>query len=221
MQNQTGPQGGVLPTALELISALTEAQYQQLHRFAAKRLQRLAGSPGRQRLRGMLSSGDLVNQAIEKVLLGDQHPGKGRALSARNRQSLGAFLACLTGIINSDLSTLVNSAEARCEHLPMPPEGEAPLTTLDTDRSDPLVNLERQDLKEELFLRLHQETQDRPELRPIIDHWETHYLEDHRIARRDFDRRQVWRLRQMARAILAELAREVQPASPSGMEMLL
>ena len=64
-------------------------------------------------------------------------------------------------------------------------------------------------MQRELFARLREQAA--PELRPVIDYWEPNYLADDCIARGEFDRRLVHRVRLLARAILAELAREIQP----------
>ena len=223
MQPQNGPRqaGSGLPTALDLVTALTEEQHHQLHGFAVKRLRRLASNPKLQRLLGLLCPGDLINQAIEKVLLGDQHPGQGRRLSARNRENNGSFIACLTGIINSDLSNLIRSEEAQCEHLPISSDTESTVAEETSEKVHPLINVEREDLKAELFRRLRQSTQSNPELWPILDHWEQHFLEEQHIVHGLFDRRQVWRVRQLARDILAQLSGELNLAAPSGMELLL
>jgi hypothetical protein len=83
------------------VSALTEAQHQQLHRHAATRLKRAAMKPGMERaamkpgmervLAGRIP-GDLVNDALEAILAGEDSSGKGRKLPAKARRSVEGFV---------------------------------------------------------------------------------------------------------------------------------
>jgi hypothetical protein len=225
LSSQTGRQeqqsSSSRSTAAELLASLTEQQHNYLIAFAAKRLQRLRGNAPWQRILACVAPEDCVNRSIEKVLLGDTHPKKGRTLAAHNRASLDAFLACLTGIINSDLSHLISSTEAQCEHVPVQTEAETSHGVELAEEWNPSVALELQDLKEALFSRLRQVVSKRQALCPIIDSWEASFLADHRIPNQGFDRRLVWEVRRLARDILTDLARELTPGAPTGMEMLL
>src|SRR5665213_4279056 len=80
--NNNGPHesGSSLPTALQLVTALTEEQKQQLRDFAGKRMRRIAGTPGMDRFLAGARPDDFVNAALEKALLGDTCPKKGRRL---------------------------------------------------------------------------------------------------------------------------------------------
>ena len=62
------------PTVLEIVTALTELQQQQLRDFARKRIRRLSRSPGLARFLTSQTPEDLVNSALEKLLLGKVHP---------------------------------------------------------------------------------------------------------------------------------------------------
>ena len=208
-----------LPTALQLVSALTEEQHQQLTDFASKRMRRLAGVPGMDRFLAGMEPDDLVHAALEKLLQGDAHPKQGRRLSAKNRRSPEAFILCVMGIINSDLSNATHSLEASFSHLPLGDAETEPGAVEVSEPIDLVQLLERRDGKRELFARLRQRAE--PELQPIIEYWEPNYLTDDCIARGQFDRRLVYRVRLLTCEIFAELAREIQPEGPTGREMLM
>jgi hypothetical protein len=215
------PTGSSLPTALQLVSALTEEQHQTLKGFAAKRMRRLRAAPGMERCLGGKSPEELVHDAFEKVLQGDSHPRKGRKLSAKNRQSTDAFIDCVRGIINSDLSNLVRSFEVSVPHVPLgDPEAEPDTVEL-SDPGNFVRQLEQRDTQRELFVRLEQLLQNEPALEPIIRHWHEHYQVSDRIAGPEFDVNLVYRVRQHAQRILHELAKEGQANDVTGMEMLL
>jgi hypothetical protein len=219
--NNNGPHesGSSLPTALQLVTALTEEQKQQLRDFAGKRMRRIAGTPGMDRFLAGARPDDFVNAALEKALLGDTCPKKGRRLSVKNRQSTEAFVSCLMGIVNSDLSNAVNGAEASFSHLPWGNAETEPGTVEAPEPVDPGRLLEERDQQRELFARLRKQAG--PELQPIIDGWEPNYLSSNGIAHREFDRRLVHRVRLLAREIITDLAREIQPQDPNGMEPLM
>ena len=85
------------PTATDLLEAITPHQEQQLAAFARQRLRRLASTRWLQRYFAAIDPEDLVQEAKLKVLIGEQFPRAGRRLKPRNRASLEAFLACLSG----------------------------------------------------------------------------------------------------------------------------
>jgi len=216
MQNINGPHNtsGAFPTALQLVTALTENDYQQLYAFADIRMRQVKRTPGSERLMGLNTPADFVHSAIAQALLGDAEPGQGRRLSDRQRASQPAFLAGLGSIINSELSNLLTSAEAGCEHLEFPDEVPA------GGAGNPRSRLERADLKRALFARLRPLVEHDAELTAIADAWEPDFLEDDRINRSGFDRRKVHQVRRLARGILAELAHDADPGTPDGMELL-
>ena len=112
---------------------------------------------------------EIVHSALEKVLIGDTHPKKGRKLSVKNRQSTAAFALCVMGIINSQLSNAINAAEASFLHLPLG-DAETERGTVDVPGAiDPGQLLEQRDTKRELFARLREQAG--PELHPIVDDW--------------------------------------------------
>ena len=212
----------MLPNASQLLASLTEAQHQQLTGFAAKRLQRLATSPSRQRLLGLLTPEDLFHQAVEKLLLGESDVRRGRRLSLRNRQNAAAFLHCVEGIINSDLNARLNSSEASYEHLSLDAERtETGASNELPDSLDLFAIVVRRDLKAVFFARLREWAATTPHLRLIIDHWEYGFLFDDRIAGAAFDQNHVNQVRHRGRALLKELAQEVEPNVADGREMLL
>ena len=181
-------------------------------------MRRITGAPGMDRFLAGKMPDEIVHSALEKVLLGDTHAKKGRKLSVKNRQSTAAFALCVMGIINSQLSNAINAAEASFLHLPLG-DAETERGTVDVPGAiDPGQLLEQRDTKRELFARLREQAG--PELHPIVDDWEPNYPGDF-IARGGFDRRQVHRVRLLARAILVDLARELPLQAPTGMEMLM
>ena len=213
------PAGSALPTALQLVTALTEAHQQQLLDFAAKRIRRVRRSLGMERFLAGKTSADLVNGALEKLLLGDTHPKKGRHLPVKNRQSLETFLHGVRNVINSELSNAVTALETTCEHVPLGDAETEPGSVEPTDPVDLVRLLERRDLQRELFSRLRQRAA--PDLQPIVEHWAPRFLSDDRIARGAFDRRRVSQVRRLAREILTELAQELQTRPVRGVDLLL
>src|ERR1035441_7747327 len=98
--------GSSLPTALQLVTALTENQHQRLLAHAAKRMRRLLSVPEMERCLARKSPDDIVHDSLQKVLLGESHQKEGRKLSLKGRQSTDDFLAFVQGIINSDVSKI-------------------------------------------------------------------------------------------------------------------
>lgn len=179
------------------------------------RIERTAGSA---RCFVGITPEDIVHDALQRLLLGDTDPRKGRKLSPRNRRSQEAFLRCVMGVINSIVGNAIRSVEFSIVHVPLACGGATGGVDL-PDRVDAVKRLEHRDVKRELFARLRQQAS--PELQPIIDYWEPRYFADDTLARAGHDRRQVYRVRILAREILRTLAREFQPQSVRGMEMIL
>lgn len=208
-----------LPTALELVTNLNEAQRQQLREFARKRMRRLIRSPGMSRYLVRHSPDDLVNSALEKLLAGDVHSDQGRKLPAKHRGDPELFLQWVMGTINSLLSNAVRGAEFSFPHLTLGESLGDPNSVELCDPLDAARQLANRDLRRELFLRLREQAP--PELQIIIDAWELTALADSRIPRGEFDRRQVYRVRVIAREILETLSREMRTGLPAdGRELL-
>jgi hypothetical protein len=214
-----GPQRNASPspTALALVSALTEKQHQQLRDFAAARMRKFDGSAGMDRFLGSRKAEDLVHAALEKVLAGEADPKNGRRLSHKNRRSAQAFLDCLKGIINSLLSNARRRSETRILHLPFGCGAieDGAVTVADPSSQD--KHLELRDTQRVLLARLRQIAE--PEMLPLLDDWEAN---GDFIAPEGFDRRLVYRARVLTQQVLTDMARELLPATQvTGMEMLL
>ena len=220
-KGKRGKIGVLFPSASKLLDNLTEVQHRHLRAFAARRLGRLVFAAAWPRILARTSPDDLVHRAVEKVLDGERNPRQGRTLSARDRASTDAFVACLTGIINSELSHLICSAEARYGHVSAQTGEETSDDVVEVaDPRNLRTTVELRDLKVALFRNLRAATVDRPKLWPIIDAWETVFLEDLRIPTTGFDRRLVSELRELARGIYTRLTRAARPKAPKGVEML-
>jgi hypothetical protein len=229
MLNNSSPQpghqkqpSGLLPTASQLLASLTQPQHQLLTDFAAKRLQRLATSASRQRLLGSLTPGDLVNQAIEKVLLGERGSKGGRRLSRENRENADAFLNCMKGIINSDLSNRLRTYEAcyRLHLLDAEQTGTGDPTEL-ADSLDLFALISRRDVMLVLFARLREWAASSPNRLHVIDVWEQNFLSSDRIGGQGVDPNDVYQVRLEARRYLKNLALEHELHAPDGRDMLL
>lgn len=218
-QTQTG---GALPTAAQLLASLTEAQHQLLMDFAAKRLQRLATSASRQRLLGALTPGDLVNQAIEKVLLGERGLKGGRRLSRENRENADAFLNCMKGIINSNLSNRLSTYEACCRlHLLDAEQTGTGARPELPDTLDLFALISRRDIKEVLFMHLRAWAATSPSRLLVIAPWEQNFLASDRIGGQGANPNDVHQVRLEARRYLKKLALEHELHAPDGRDMLL
>ncbi len=210
-----------LPTALQLVTALTENQHQRLLAHAAKRMRRLLSVPEMERCLARKSPDDIVHDSLQKVLLGESHQKEGRKLSLKGRQSTDDFLAFVQGIINSDVSNTVRSCEVSFPHISLGDPENEPGTVEVPEPFDFARLVEIRDLKRELFARLELVLQNEPALTPVIRHWsELFYVAD-RIAGPEFDPHLVYRVRQHSRRNYRELAGEIQPGEVTGLEMLL
>ena len=167
------------------------------------------------------SPDDVVQNALEKTLMGDSHPKEGRKLSVKDRQCMDNFLEFVRGIINSDISNTVRSTEVSIPHDVMGDPETEPSTVDVPDPVELEKLLELQDFQRELFARLELVLQNEPELEPVIRFWSEHFYGTDRIAGPKFDQHRVFRVRQHARRICRELAQEIEPGAVTGMEMLL
>ena len=219
--NQYGPHlaGGLLPHAPGLVSALTEAQHQQLHRHAATRLKRAAMKPGMERVLAGRTPGDLVNDALEAILAGEDSSGKGRKLPAKARRSVEGFVYHVISVIDSQLSNLSTSAEAKSVHAPAGGEEAGPGFIKLPDPIDPSTMLEQRDTLRAVSEGLEEVLKTEKVLAPVIRYWQL----NSEFGGAEFDSNQVFRVRQHIRRILRRLAMEVCPPSQeriTGMEML-
>ena len=209
------------PSAAQLLEAITPKQEQQLTNFARRRLSRINGGERLRQFFCSLSPEDLVQDAKYKVLLGEEVPGAGRRLKARNRVSVEAFINCLRGIIESDLSSLLKAANRRSqEHLPVGDTESEPGMVDPRDPLDQADEIARRDLRRVVFARLRENLAAEPGLLPRMLQWEEGFLEDDRVAADALDRKPAQRLRELVRPICKELSSEVSPA-PTGKEILL
>ena len=198
-----------LSTALHLVSALTGAQLNNLHDFARRRLSSVSGVPHLKRGLARLSADDLFNTAVEQVLLADVVPGKGRRLRPRNRHSPKAFLNYLRGIIDSLISNTATCVETLTPHLRVGNPEFEPDTVDVPDPVDYVSLLAHRDLQQEFFRRFEPILKRQPALRPVVEHWQRHFLDSDQIAGPDFDAKLTYRVRQHARSILRGMGFEL------------
>ncbi len=124
-------------------------------------------------------------------------------------------------VINSQLSNLVNSAEALGQHFCFPGDRpEWPAIDL-PDPVDAQLLVRHRDLQEVLFERLREQTQGNPQINQVIDSWEQGFLTDDRISDGGVNRKAVHQVRRLARKVLGDLAKEVTPDLDLGPGMLL
>lgn len=216
-----GPQGhGDGRTVSELLAALSLDQYNKLIGFAKYRLRIVTTSRSLQGCLAGLQGEELVAQAVLKLQLGELNPALGRHLKARNRSSLDGFIACLKGVIESDLNHLACQARSRYEHLPVGDSESEPGYFEPEALEDAQGYLSRRDLHQVLFHRLRKRLARKPDLLEVVRDWEERFLEDYRVGNGEDDVNLVHRVRRLAREILAELSAEFLPAL-DGREMLL
>lgn len=207
----------------ELLSALSENPdcYRRLAGFARLRLRSVTTSRQLQQHFAAVTAEDLVQEALLKLLLGEHEPTLGRHLKTHNRTSLEAFVSCVKGVINSDLNTLVKAACFRCDHVFTGNPEHEPGAIDPVEPHDAAGLLSRRDLHRTLFAKLYGRIQNRPMLLRVVQDWEERFLDDDRIGDDGMDRKLAFRIRKLAREIIAELAAEVSPAVGDGREMLL
>jgi len=207
----------------ELLSALSEDQYHRLVGFARLRLRAATNSTWLQRCFGVMDAEDLVNQAFLKLHLGECNPSLGRHLKAHNRVNIEAFIACVKGIISSDLYNLVNAARNRHEHLFVGDSESEPDAIDPVEPRDPRDLLSRRDLHRVFFKKLYQRMH-QPSLLDIVRDWEARSLDDDYIGRAgmdDMNRDLVRRVRKLAREVIAEIETDITPGFVQGEPMSL
>ncbi len=213
-------ENGTVKTVTELLAALTPQQYQHLVGFARLRIRARIQSRAVQRCLALIEPEDLVGEAVLKLELGDQNPALGRHLPPEYRTDLERFLACLRGVIESDLYNLVRLAEHRQEHVPLgDPELESGTVELTTSE-DIAALLSRRDVHRVLFQKLHKSLIRQPALREEVQDWGARFLHDDRVGEGEENRDRVYRVRGLAQEFLAELAEELEIAQPTGREMI-
>ena len=209
---------GEVHTVAELVAALSTEQQQNLLGFTRYRLRAVTRSQHLQRCLAAIDAEDLIAEALLKLQLGEQEPSLGRRLRPENLTSTERFLACVRGVINSDLNHLVATAlnQPQAQRLGDP---EADPETVDpASTEDPIALLLRRDLLRALFTKLHRRIAQQPALLEVVQDWEQNFTAD-RIGDRDHDPNLVHRVRLIVREILDELAHEA--GLTHGREMLL
>ena len=222
LTTQNGPQDqadGRMATAFELLQALSTEEHRKLESFARALLKRAGKTPPAKRYLAMTSPGDLVNEVFSKVLLGDCNPKLGRRLKRHNREGTPAFLACLRGLIADEVKNKSTRAEAAIPHLPIGDEVEEPGMIDPPDQTDADRLLMRRDLREVLLTKLREQGIEAPELLPNVELWEESFLVDDRVPVTDTGHKWTHQVRESARQMLEELARE-QNLGEDGREML-
>ena len=205
----------------ELLSALSETQYRRLLGYARLRLRAAASTRWLQQCLAATDGEDLVHQAVLKLLLGEQDPALGRHLKPGHRVSQEAFVACVKGVICSDLSNLVNSARSRHNHAFIgDPDVEAGAVE-PVEAQDPRDLLSRRDLHRVFFRQLYERIATRPALLAVVQDWEQRFYEDDRIGHTGSNRDLVYRVRRLAREIVAGLSDRLSPSAGTGKELLL
>ncbi len=218
---QTGRvENGAVKTVTELLAALTPQQYQHLVGFARLRMRARIQSRAVQRCLALIEPEDLVGEAVLKLELGDQNPALGRHLPPEYRTDLERFLACLRGVIESDLYNLVRLAEHRQEHVPLGDPELEPGTVELTAGENLAALLSRRDVHRVLFQKLHKSLERQPALRKEVQDWAERFLHDDRIGEGEENRDRVYRVRLLAKEFLTELAEELEIAQPTGREMI-
>ena len=171
--NQNGLQetGGAY-SAAELLAALTPEDYQRLVGFARYRLRTVVTARWLQRHLADTDAEDLVAEALLKIQLGEQDSRLGRRLKPENRATTASFLVGVKGVINSDLSHLLDSARNRCEHLSIGEPETEPGAVNPPDPTDPGRLLLRRDLHRVLFSQLYARAAEQPRLLAVIKEWD-------------------------------------------------
>jgi hypothetical protein len=203
----------------ELLSALSEEHYQRLIGFARFRLRAVANSRWLQQCLAVTDAEDLVHQAILKLHLGEQDPSLGRHLKPHHCGNMESFLACVKGVINSDLSNLVNEARHRHPHsfIGDPEQESDAVEPPESQNTHDLLS--RRDLHRVLFQQLYQRIANQPALLEVVQDWDRRFDDDDRIGSVGMNRDLVYRVRQLARDIIAELGADVSPTFSGGKEM--
>lgn len=196
----------------ELLSALSDDHYRRLIGFARLRLRAVTTSRWLQQCLNATDAEDLVHQAVFKLHLGEDDPSLGRHLKARNRVSMESFLACVKGIISSDLYNLVNEARSRHEHVVIGDPEDCLGAVEPAEAEDARALLSRRDLHRVFFKKLYTRITNQPALFSVVQDWERRSLDDDRIGSTGMNRDLVYRVRQLAREIMADLEAENSPA---------
>ncbi len=224
LQNPSGPQpngsGEPRPSVTSLLAALTDNQRKRLEFFAAKRLRRLIAYPQNVRILSLVTAGDLVNESIHKVLLGETNPKMGRHMKLKNLLSTESFIQGLMNLVNSELANLITSAEAATEYIPLEVDDSVHFKIEIEDPFDLRALVNRRELKEIFFKRLRLRSNKDPEILAVVDLWERDFLTSDSIAE-GADRVLVYHVRKMARQILREFSSEGTFGPDQGRNILL
>jgi hypothetical protein len=208
----------------ELLSALSEDQYRRLVGFTRLQLRATANTRWLNQCLAIIDGEDLVHEAILKLYLGEHDPSLGRHLKPRNCASMDSFLACVKGVISSDLYNLVHEARNRIQQQFI---GDSEIEEGAVEPIDPIDAhdlLSRRDLHRVFFKKLYKRIENQPSLLSVVRDWEERALDDDRIGRAGMNRLNrdlVCRVRQLAREIISDLAGDITPAHDEGKEMSL
>lgn len=210
-----------MSTATELLAALTSKQYDKLVGFARYRLWALIQSQHLQHCLATLRPEDLVAEAVLKLELGDQDPSLGRHVSPEYRSDPERFLACIKGIIESDLNHLATAARTRYPELPVGDPEVEPGTVDPAAPEDTYAVLSRRDLHQVLFRQLYARIHRQPALLAVVQDWEQRFPDGDRIGHGEQQPRRVLRVRLLVQEILHELSTELEAGWARGRELVL
>lgn len=204
----------------ELISALTPRHCRLLAGFVRVRLEMKGQSRWLRECLAATTPEDLVQEALLKLLLGEANPSLGRHLQPQYRVNLTVFISAVKSIIASDISNLANAARHRHKHIFIGDPETEPGAVNPPHARDTYGMLSRRDLHHALFKQLYQRIHKQPALLAVVQDWEHNFWQSDRIGGKGANRLLLFRVRKLAREIIAELASEISPQHGDGREML-
>jgi hypothetical protein len=208
-------------TVSAFLSALSNEQYNNLVGFARYRIRTLTDSRWLQRCLALIDGEGLVAHCLLKLQLGEADPSLGRRLKRRNRASLQAFMACVKGIIESDIHRMVAEARNRCAQLPPVGAATDPCDVNPPATKNSNLLFSRRDLHRVILRKLRRRLSRKPvALLPVIRDFGYPFPGDQWNASEDHAPSHLLRVQQLTSGSLAELAAEFSPAL-DGEEMLL
>jgi hypothetical protein len=192
-------------SAIELATEVTNHQWQDLERFASRRLRRAASTPARQRALGQYTGCSLINTALEKFGLGDCGHPDGRYLSQRQRINAHTFLDALRGAINSFIADACRTSESAHDWLPIGSEVE-PGHHEPRDHTDVNDSLSVRDLERQLFNELAAQARNDPEQLAAIAALRDDCVTGHRRGSDGFNAEAKRQARRQAREVWEQLS---------------
>lgn len=220
-QNGPTPPANTSPfaTVYQAVEALTSKNLNQLAQNAEKRLSKLAGGLPNS-VRALADPSDYVGEAIQRVLEGEQIPGKGRKTDSRHLLSLNAFLNYLQGVVDSQISHQFESSILKGEHLSLDFE-PADISRVNCPSAANVVNeVALRDTKQKLFARLRGHYENRPAFLESIQLWEQSWPADDRIPKGALNDKQVHELRVRTQLELRRLTAQDGPEGSNRTELL-